>query len=451
MAHPLRYEVTNPEEETKKKISVFGAAKVKTPKTSAKTDKQIVEVAGIEQKLLELQSLKAEIADREAQLNAITDEIKGIGKEKFVELYKADGTNPNTFYLRDGEGCVMVLPTDKYISVKDEARAQQLMSEYGDDVVMVDEKYYFNPEVLERNMDAIEKLIMDAKTITDSDKENLLSKEVKYSIAKGLIDRLLPYGAQMENVITDVQPIFMLKNCGVTKMATGGDFAEGLILDVPVIAGYTLCHYAPVYGESDICPVCGEHAIIISEQEVINQLAELANKEGSEENEQRWEARGYANGGTVKKKSGKSVKQNFEIEVVGKGNKGAFRKREYAGMTEAEVIDWWNTRGFTQTKTKIEDKLKPYTFYILKLEAGGSLGKFVKGGGIAKKFKALKEAYNELTSEDKFRVKEGKGYLTDHAKEIADKYKIPHDAFKDHVFYESVYGEKMKKAKAKQK
>ena len=62
-----------------------------------------------------------------------------------------------------------------------------------------------------------------------------------------------------------------------------------------------------------------------------------------------------------------------EIEVVGKGNKGAFRKREYEGMTEKEVIQWWEQRGYKLSKTKSESSLKPYTFYI---------NKFVNGGGL---------------------------------------------------------------------
>lgn len=64
-----------------------------------------------------------------------------------------------------------------------------------------------------------------------------------------------------------------------------------------------------------------------------------------------------------------------EIEVVGKGNKGAFRKREYEGMTEKEVIQWWEQRGYKLSKTKSESSLKPYTFYI---------NKFVNGGGVSK-------------------------------------------------------------------
>ena len=62
------------------------------------------------------------------------------------------------------------------------------------------------------------------------------------------------------------------------------------------------------------------------------------------------------------------------IEVVGKGDRGAFRKREYEGMTEKEVSDWWESRGYKPSKNKSESKLKPYTFYINKMANGGGIG-----------------------------------------------------------------------------
>jgi hypothetical protein len=175
--------------EKKKSVSIFDSAKSKPKATSSAKDKEVVTVRGLETTLLEFQFLKEQIADDEAKLAAVTDEIKQISKEKFVELYKQKKTNPNSFYIKDGSGCVMVIPTDRYISIKEEDRADELIEKYGDEAVTIDEKYYFNPEVLERNMAAIEKLIKDAKTISDADKQDLLIREVKYSISKGFIDR----------------------------------------------------------------------------------------------------------------------------------------------------------------------------------------------------------------------------------------------------------------------
>jgi len=208
-----------------KGINIFDSAKGKPKPSSSAKDKPTVEVDGIEAQLNELQNLKTQIANLETELDVVTDEIKTIAKEKFVELYLENGRNPNTFLLKDGSGCVMVIPTDKYISIKDEDRANQLIETYGEDIVTIDEKYYFNPEVLERNMKAIEKLIRDAKSISDADKQNLLIREVKYSVTKGTIDELYDYGEDMEAVINDIQPIITLKNCG-GKMAQGGTDGE---------------------------------------------------------------------------------------------------------------------------------------------------------------------------------------------------------------------------------
>lgn len=285
------------------KVSIFGAAKVKKPAAKAKEEKVAIEIKGLESKLLGIKSVRAELADLKTLDLGLSDEVKEIGREKFLELYKENKSKPESFLIKDGDGCVMIIPTDGYLGIKDEERANQLREEYGNDVVTIDEKYYFTPGVLERNQQAIEELIMDATTISTQDKENLLTKQVSYSITKGTIDRLLQYGNKMENIFRDIQPTFQLKLCG-DKYKDGGE----LLIDnsAPILSGYSLCHYAPVYNGSHFCPVCGQQTVIASESELHNELAEMSNEgEGSEEVEQRWEARGYdrmANGGGVANK-----------------------------------------------------------------------------------------------------------------------------------------------------
>jgi len=261
-----KMKVVSDEDAKTEKKSLFGAAKTKAPAKSAKTDKEAVVVPEMEQKLKDLQEFRAQIADLEALVSGITDELKSVAWDKFIELYKRDKANPNTFLIKDGSGCIMVLPTDKYISVKDEERADKLNKEYGD-IVSKDERFYFNSAVLERNMETIEKLLMESKDISDEDKENLLQKEVKFYIKKGTIDNLLKYGDKMATALSDIQPVMQLKNCG-GAMAEGGNLEDGEVIydsrddyfrDDLFLAGRSNCCDAPVYGESDICSKCGEH------------------------------------------------------------------------------------------------------------------------------------------------------------------------------------------------
>lgn len=219
--------VTDDDAKSEKK-SLFGSAKTKPAAKSKKEDKEAVIVPDMEQKLKDLQEYRAQIADLEALVSGITGELKSVAWDKFIELYKRDKANPNTFYIKDGSGCIMVLPTDKYISIKDEERADKLEKEYGD-IVSREEKFYFNSAVLERNMETIEKLLMESKDISDEDKENLLQKEVKLSIKKGTIDDLLKYGDKMATALSDIQPVMQLKNCG-GEMAEGGVIEEGEII-----------------------------------------------------------------------------------------------------------------------------------------------------------------------------------------------------------------------------
>jgi len=213
---------------TKKKesegVDIFGSAKPKGKSSSAKSDKTVVEVKGLEKKLLEHQWLSGEQANLKTQIDIVKDELKQIGLEKYVELYKDNKSNPNTFLIQDGEGCVMFMPTDKYITI-DEARADELIERYGEDAVTVDEKFSFDSKYLERNLEAIKKLLRETKTISDEDKKNLLVKEVKYSVSKGTIDKLYQYGSKMASVLDDIQPVIALKNCG-GKMEKGGNMDD---------------------------------------------------------------------------------------------------------------------------------------------------------------------------------------------------------------------------------
>lgn len=212
------------------KIDPFAAAKAKSSSASSskKDNKEVVFVSGLEEKLLEYEFLKAQITDLQAQYGAVESEIKQISKEEFVKLYETKKSNPNTFLIKDGKGCVMVMPSDRYISIKEEERANELMEKYGKDSVTVDELISFNTQVLQRNYDTIMKLIANSKNISDEDKMNLFDIKTTYSIKKGLIDRLLTIDEDIDTIVDDIQPVIALKVCG-EKMADGGTMGTDII------------------------------------------------------------------------------------------------------------------------------------------------------------------------------------------------------------------------------
>lgn len=284
------------EEEKKVKKSLFGSAKTEQ-KTKKAKDKVVVEVDGLEQKLLEIDSLKAQIDDLKSQLVGITDEVKDISIEKFTKLFKDQQTNPNSFIIRSGDGCVMVVPSDKYIKIDaaDLERVNYLRSKYGRSIVTEQEKFYLNPKVFERNREVLEELIGNSNSITEDDKENLFLREIEYAVAKGSIDRLLQLGTNMQQAISDLQPIFSLKNCGGAEAEDGGSleavqgswrviFSGGGVIPEPddnyesIKTGYSLCCVAPLYNFSEKCPHCKKECSVITEQEAMEELAENANE-----------------------------------------------------------------------------------------------------------------------------------------------------------------------------
>lgn len=205
--------------EQPKKISIFESAKVVQKGASSKKEKPYVVVPKLEGKLLDYAQMKEDFDDLDAELKSLRDEIKLVAKRKFVELYQKQQSNPNTFLMRDGDGCIMVIPTDKYDKI-DEERARTLIKEFGKDVIVKEETIIFNNEVLARNRNVIENLIMNSKAISDDDKMNLLINMVEYKVQKGTIDRLAKY-KDITKVIDEVRPQISLKLC--SEMENGGE------------------------------------------------------------------------------------------------------------------------------------------------------------------------------------------------------------------------------------
>ena len=252
-------------------VDIFGDAKKKEKPKAGKLEKITVNVPGLQDKLIARQNLKAELDDLKVLFESVQSELKEIGREKFLELYKKHGANHKSFYINDENGCVRVTPSDKYIALTEE-RAEQLIKKYGEDIVTVDTKFIFNPEVLSRNMEIIKKIIKETKEISIEDKKDLINRQDTYTVSKGAIDKLSAYDKNIVEVMADIQPIFALYDCSSPEKETGGD-----LLGMPIIGGYSSCHYAPAL-DGHICSHCRKECDVMTEQELMHQIAEDSNE-----------------------------------------------------------------------------------------------------------------------------------------------------------------------------
>jgi hypothetical protein len=238
-------------------VDIFGDAKKKEKPKAGKLEKITVNVPGLQDKLIARQNLKAELDDLKVLFESVQSELKEIGREKFLELYKKHGANHKSFYINDENGCVRVTPSDKYIALTEE-RAEQLIKKYGEDIVTVDTKFIFNPEVLSRNMEIIKKIIKETKEISIEDKKNLINRQDTYTVSKGAIDKLSDYDKNIVEVMADIQPIFALYDCSSPEKETGGDLLEAL--------------------DGHICSHCRKECDVMTEQELMHQIAEDSNE-----------------------------------------------------------------------------------------------------------------------------------------------------------------------------
>ena len=425
-------------------VDIFGSAKPKGKSSSAKSDKTVVEVKGLEKKLLEHQWLSGEQANLKTQIDIVKDELKQIGLEKYVELYKENKSNPNTFLIQDGEGCVMFMPTDKYITI-DEGRADELIERYGEDAVTVDEKFSFDSKYLERNLEAIKKLLRETKTISDEDKKNLLVKEVKYSVSKGTIDKLYQYGSKMASVLDDIQPVIALKNCG-GKMEKGGstddligyvyegseDADEKKIIKkvdlyakgstVPRFSGYS--KYRVEGGDMDLSlrdkmsmyawidNFLEKYSGDDNRSQSLDMYKEFAKK--FKKNEEQTDdiidsgwarSRGYYEKAQAIKKS---ANKGQGSKYANGGGVGEYDLIEKWLVSSGREYDDWNWNGSTLTLIKYEDDSREKITKEELIEEGVFSEKYANGGGVKRK-KTAEEIYEEEQHNAMFNSEYGNG------------------------------------------
>lgn len=190
-----------------KTTNLFAATTTKTA-APKKADKKVVSAHELGDKVKRFADLKNQIDALTGELKMIEGDIKGKGKELFVQEYKRERRTPENFKIQDqtGSSCLFIV-MDKYTAVDDEKAA--ILKDFdgllGENVV-----YKFNTELVEKYGSVLSELILNCPDIADEDKGNLISGERTYSVSKGSIDRLLQF-SNPEQVMELINPICALK------------------------------------------------------------------------------------------------------------------------------------------------------------------------------------------------------------------------------------------------
>ena len=190
-----------------KTTNLFAATTTKTA-APKKADKKVVSAHELGDKVKRFADLKNQIDALTGELKMIEGDIKGKGRELFVQEYKRERRTPENFKIQDqtGSSCLFIV-MDKYTAVDEEKAA--ILKDFdgllGENVV-----YKFNTELVEKYGSILSELILNCPDIADEDKGNLISGERTYSVNKGSIDRLLQF-SNPEQVMELINPICAIK------------------------------------------------------------------------------------------------------------------------------------------------------------------------------------------------------------------------------------------------
>ncbi len=196
-------------------------AKASTTTSKAKDEKIRVEVdnEGFFDMVKEYEQLSDTLKSTQAKADMIHGQLKDIGKDEWLKLYSNRGKNPNSFFVEqrttDETARLMVIPTDKYITVS-ESRANELREMYGDDIVTEETTFEFDSAMIEKYGDVLARLIEECEEIDSTDKERIVKAKVKVGITKGTIDKMDKYG-DIEMVVEDIKPVLSLKSIEVVR------------------------------------------------------------------------------------------------------------------------------------------------------------------------------------------------------------------------------------------
>ena len=203
--------------------NLFAKAKKTAPAKTSKAKEQkvrlTVEDANFFTNVQKLEELQDQMKTAKAKADMISDEIRDVAKDAWLNQYQTTGKNPESVMIcqENGEDVaqLMFVPTDKYITITQE-RAEELQETYGEEIVEEETTFSFDATMIEKYGEILSRLIEESDEIKDSDKEKIIKATTKYSVAKGTIDKFATYG-DVNEVMEAVKPVVALKNVEIIK------------------------------------------------------------------------------------------------------------------------------------------------------------------------------------------------------------------------------------------
>lgn len=168
-----------------------------------------------------LQEVNERMKADKSKSDLLSSEVKEISKEKWAEYFQETGKNPGSVMIEAKEGLdtaqVMFVPQDKYITI-DKDRAEELIEEFGEDVVETDTQFSFDNAMIQKYGEVLSRLIQESEEIEDDDKGKIIKAVVKYSVAKGTINKMSKLGdGDVQEVMEAIRPVVMLKTPEIIK------------------------------------------------------------------------------------------------------------------------------------------------------------------------------------------------------------------------------------------
>ena len=204
--------------------SLFDKAKKSAPAKTAKAKDQKVRIAiedaSFFDKVAKLEQLNDTIKAAKAKADMISDELRDLAKTEWAKLYEETGKNPGSVMLEhvnsnDDTAQIMVVPSDKYISITAE-RAEELQETYGEEIVEEKTVFSFDNDMIEKYGEILSRMIEECDEIAEKDREKIIKATTAYSVAKGTIDNFKKYG-EVSEMVEMVKPVVALKNVEVIK------------------------------------------------------------------------------------------------------------------------------------------------------------------------------------------------------------------------------------------